>query len=108
MLCSCAEKGYEQRSERDCDRYWEGEMDLKSPSFWWPASYAEGASEAFRTVSPRRIRAFGFQQADGGRAVSAELRRRSVPGPTRRKGCPSRDDAMPGGSGEREKERRPQ
>ncbi len=39
------------------------------------------------------------------RAVPVELQCQSALDPTRRKGCPSRDDAMPGGSGERKKGR---
>jgi hypothetical protein len=54
----------------------------------------------------RRMAPLGRQRADSGSGASVGLRRRSVRDPTRRRGYPSRDDATPGGSGEREKGRR--
>ena len=59
-----------------------------------------------RSCPPRRRRApLRCRRADGGPEACVVLPRRSVLDLTRRRGCPSRDDAIPQGSGEREKGR---
>ena len=59
-----------------------------------------------RVYGRRRRAPLRRQRADGRPGASVGIPRRSVRDPTQHTSCPSRDDAMPGGSGGREKGRR--